>query len=235
MKIYTRGNAAKQWIAEQLSARFRGRPHQILDLGCGSGDLWSAYLASESSAKIIGVDIDRAAIERGRRAYADEARVELRVANAQKPLVEKNVDALVALSAIEHVVDRPAFLRTVWGALVPGGVAYLNYDAGHFRSKNLKERLMVPISQCLAAIGFEGSYMKAVHDATFRSEIEAQGFIVEHFCKHNLYPLKGFMRGAQDEQIHAWYAFEKDMNRLYAPEALDTVMWSSTFVIRKPT
>jgi ubiquinone/menaquinone biosynthesis C-methylase UbiE len=232
--IFTRGNAAKQWIAERLSVAFHGRPHRILDLGCGSGEIWEAYVKAEPGAHILGVDYDVQVIERGKKRFAATPSVELRVFDAQRPLEEGEFDVVVALSAIEHVVDRPAFLQTVWKALKPGGIAYLNYDAGHFRSRNLKERLMVPVSQLLAWAGMEGPYMKKVDDALFRSQAEKIGFRVEGLRKHNISPLKGFMRGANEEQVKAWYEFEEKMGTLYAPEALDPIAWSSTLVLRKP-
>ncbi len=227
--IYERGNAAKQWILEELDRRFASKQARILDLGCGDGSKWPTFLSAHPSIHVIGIDIDRAAIERG----AKHAQLELRVLDAQKPLQE-TFDAVIAFSAIEHVVDRVAFLKTVWSALAPGGVAYLNYDDGHFRSSDWKERLMVPVSQLLARVGIEGPYMKHVDDATFRRQAEAQGFRVVALRKHNLHPLKGFMRGASDEIIRAWVDFEEKLGTLYTPEQLDRVMWSSTLVLEKP-
>ena len=227
--IYERGNAAKQWILEELHCRFGSTQTRILDLGCGDGSKWPTFLSAHPSIHVVGIDTDRVAIERG----ATHAQLELRVLDAQKSMQE-TFDAAIAFSAIEHVVDRAAFLKTVWSSLASGGVAYLNYDDGHFRSSNWKERLMVPVSQLLAMIGVEGPYMKHVDDALFRRQAEAQGFRIVAFRKHNLHPLKGFMAGALDETIRAWVDFEEKLGSLYTPEQLDRIMWSSTLVLEKP-
>ena len=229
--LYERGNAAKQWILEELDQRFSGRSVRLLDLGCGNGSKWHVFLPAHPQMSVVGVDTDEVEIEHGL-AVAPPHLV-LRVSDAQHPITGP-FDAVTAFSAIEHVVDRPAFLKTVWTALGSGGVAYLNYDDGHFRSTNLKERLMVPVSQLLALVGLEGAYMKHVDDALFRKQAEVQGFRVIGMRKHNLGSVKGFMRGASDDAVSAWYAFEERLGELYKPEALDNVMWSTTLIVEKP-
>ena len=227
--LYERGNAAKQWILEELDRRFGSKQTRILDLGCGDGSKWPTFLSAHPSIQVVGIDTDRIAIEHG----VKHMQLELRVLDAQKP-IQETFDAVVAFSAIEHVVDRAAFLKTVWSSLTSGGVAYLNYDDGHFRSSNWKERLMVPVSQLLAMVGVEGPYMKHVDDALFRRQAETQGFRVVALRKHNLHPLKGFMAGASDDAIRAWVDFEEKLGSLYTSEQLDCIMWSSTLILEKP-
>ena len=231
MTLYERGNAAKQWIFTELEKRLQNQEFQVLDMACGDGSKWPRFLETHVLVSVVGIDTDATAIARGQHAHA---RLMLRVADAQQPIAEGSFQAVTAFSAMEHVVDHAALLKTVWDALAAGGVAYLNYDVGHFRSWNVKERLMVPVSQLLARMGIEGSYMKQVNDARFRAQAEAQGFRVTGFRKHNLHPLKGFCRGASEDAVRAWYAFEEELGRLYAPEALDCVMWSTTLVLQKP-
>lgn len=229
--IYVANNAAKQWILEELANQ---QPDRILDLACGNGKVWQRFLQQHPALRVLGVDTDTRAIEQGKKMYGESQNIELRVHDAQAPVQEGSFDVVVALSAIEHVVDRPAFLRTVWTALKSGGVAYLNYDAGHFRSHNLKEYLMIPISQALARLGFEGPYMKEVDDALFSSQANQIGFEMIELRKHNIFFLKHFMRSAEDGALEDWFDFEKRMNRHFSSAALDRLMWSSTLVIRKP-
>lgn len=231
--IYEPGNAAKQWILEEIDRRFGQRPAQILDLACGNGRIWKRFLETHPAIKVVGVDYDSRAIEQGRSAYANNHQMDLRVFDAQKSL-DEIFDMVVAMSAIEHVVDRPAFLRTVWLALKPQALAYLNYDSGHFCSRNLKARAMVPISQILAFFGWQKWYMKRVDDPAFLAQAEAQGFKILEIKKHNLCPLKGFMRGASEEAVVDWVEFEKKLNDRFSVEQLDKVMWSTTAVVQKP-
>ncbi len=238
----------------QLPASSFAESPRILDLACGDGSKWKSFALAHPHWTIVGVDTDARAIARGVKALGGIANVQLVVGDAQgsresrvvsreseqsasthdSRLTTHDYDAVVALSAVEHVVDRAAFLKTVWEALKPGGIAFLNYDVGHFRSWNPKERIMVPVSQILAMFGVEQFYMKRVKDRKFLELAKAQGFRHLRTTKHNLHPLKGFMRKASDEQLRTWFAFESSMNHLYAPDDLDRVMWSTTMVLEKP-
>ncbi len=231
--MYSAGNTAKQWILEQLSERFADSPAFILDLACGTGWIWESFLTAHQGVRVTGVDFDKRAITEGRKHYQGHARIDLRIGDAQRPVEEEAYDAVIALSAIEHVVDRPAFLQTVFRALKRGGIAYLNYDAGHFRSSNLRERLMVPVSQALAVIGIQGPYMKKVDDALFCAQAEHAGFRVLGLRKHNLAVLKGIMRGAPEETIRSWYELEEALGKSASLDALDPIMLSTTVVLEK--
>ncbi len=233
MMIYERGNAAKQWIFEELDRIYGDRAYRVLDLAGGSGRIWKTFLESHKNIRVTVIDTDERAIRQGQQMYQGNLCIEHRVADAQR-VVQDQFDVVVAMSAIEHVVDRPAFLRTVFNALSSGGNAYLNYDDGHFRTRDLRQRVMVPVSQLLAMVGIEGPYMKHVDDQTFRASAESLGFTIIDFRKHHLMPLKGFMRGASDEALREWFSFERHLNQLFTPEKLDEVMWSSTLVVQKP-
>lgn len=233
MTIYERGNAAKQWMLQDIHQRYGDRTIRILDLAGGSGRIWQSFLASHPNVSVVSIDTDTAAIERGKKMYAGSSQMNLRIYDAQKPL-EGSFDLVTAMSAIEHVVDRPAFLKTAWTSLASGGYAYLNYDVGHFRSSSIKERLMVPMSQLLALFKIEGPYMKKVDDALFRSQAEVIGFRVITTKKHNLGSLKGHMRSATDAQLAVWFEMEDRMNEVFTPEQLDPIMFSTTLVLQKP-
>jgi len=233
MTLYSKNNAAKQWILEQLSRRFVDRSATILDLACGSAWIWTTFIDRHPFVRIVGADTDAVAIAKGKGMYQGESRVDLRVADAQRPLEEGAYDAVIALSAIEHVVDRKAFLETVFRALAIGGVAYLNYDDGHFRSTNWKERVMVPVSQFLAMMGVEGPYMKRVNDAEFQRMAQEVGFRVIGLRLHNIAPLKGLLKDADDESVAAWYAFEELLGARLPAERLRSHAYSATLVLEK--
>lgn len=217
-----------------MDLRYGQASFRVLDLACGNGSVWPAFLSSHPAVRVIGVDTDAEAIRSGQKTFSGNTQIDLRVFDAQHPLPDGSFDVVVALSAMEHVVDHPAFLKTAWTALKSGGIAYLNYDVGHFRSHDWKERLMVPVSQLLARVGIEGPYMKQVDDARFRVQAERQGFTVEGLRKHNLHALKKFMKGASDQAVHDWYAFEERLGQQFPPEQLDGLLWSSTFILKRP-
>jgi|GEM_PF-1888764 len=232
--IYSPGNAAKQWIFEELDAHFKHQGGMIFDLCCGTGQLWKSFLETHPGVRYQGIDFDNAAIQKAQHHFQPVGdRVTFLAGDAQaKHSIQ--ADIATAFSAIEHVLDRKAFLQTVFDSLVPGGKAYLNYDAGHFRSHDIKERVMVPVSQLLAYFGYEQSYMKKVDDRLFRQQAQAIGFQIIETRKHNMSGLKRFMRGKNLEAVQAWYTFEERMGKLYSPEDLDVAFLSTTLVLRKP-
>ena len=232
--IYSPGNAAKQWIFDEIHRRFDDRPIRVLDLGCGNGSIWKKFAETHPNVRIDGVDMNAAVIQDGVRRYSNHDNVSLSIFDAQKQYGEKGFEVITALSALEHVVDHKAFLKTVWDALSSGGVAFLNYDVGHFRSYNIKERIMVPVSQLMAKFGVEGKYMKRVNDKKFLSQIEKQGFIVERFMKHNIGCLKRRMKEGGDDSVRLWVDFENKLNSEMRPEELDSLMLSTTVFIRRP-
>lgn len=162
MTIYTTGNAAKQWILSELHERFGDSAFRVLDLGCGAASSWVKFLEMHPHARYIGYDYDKVAIAKGRMDLVSLSNVALHDGDAQLLVMDGDYDVVTAFSAVEHVVDRLVFLKTVFASLKSGGLAYLNYDDGHFRSHDLKERIMVPVSQSVAcSFWFSGTIYEA--------------------------------------------------------------------------
>src|SRR5690242_17835098 len=109
MIIYERGNAAKQWIFEELDRVYGDQTYRVLDLAGGSGRIWKTFLETHKNIRVTVIDTDVRAIRQGQQMYQGNSCIELRVADAQHP-IQDQFDVVVAMSAIEHVVDRPAFL-----------------------------------------------------------------------------------------------------------------------------
>lgn len=235
MKLYSRNNPAKQWMLEEIERIAADHPVRICDLGCGAGSVWPDLLRDHPEITYVGLDTDVKEIERAKKHFAACPNASVKVADAQRFAEESGrFDIVTAFSALEHVVDLDAFIATALGLLRSGGIALLNYDAGHFRSHDLKERLMVPVSQILAKIGIEGPYMKEVDDAKLAAIVSAKGGVVEKTMKHNFHPLKQLFKGANDETISDWFAFEGRLNEHVPKERLHRLMWSTTLVMKKP-
>ncbi|MBE7525486.1 methyltransferase domain-containing protein [Patescibacteria group bacterium] len=237
--IFSHNNPAKEWILQELAARADRGPFSVCDLACGSGSVWPAFLLEYPSVRYVGKDTDAAAIERGRKAMAGIPNARMDVADAQiLPEEEGSYDVVTALSALEHVVRIDKFLDTVFRLLKPGGVAYLNYDDGHFTSHNPKERIMVPVSQVLALVGIEGPYMKRVNDADIIRLIEERGGKVLAVRKNNLAAMKGFTKGHKsglmgDDVLREWFAFENRLNDMLSPAQLSKIFGATTVVMQK--
>lgn len=238
--IFSHNNPAKEWILQELARKAEQGPFSVCDLACGSGLVWPSFLRAYPNVRYVGKDTDIEAVERGRNAMKDIPNARLDITDAQIPPNEEGVyDVVTALSALEHVVRIDRFLDTTFRLLKPGGIAYLNYDDGHFTSHNIKERIMVPVSQVLAAFGIEGPYMKRVSDADVIRMIQERGGKVLAVRKNNLATLKGFTKAHKsglmgDDVLREWFAFENRLNDLLAPAQLSKIFGATTVVMQKP-
>ena len=229
-------SSAKEWIFRQLAERAAHGPVRVCDLACGSGSSWHDFLLRFPQVMYVGSDTDREAIEQARRAFADVPTATFSVADAQRAAQEKDsYDVVTAFSALEHVVHLEPFVQHALTILKPDGIAYLNYDNGHFHSHDPKERLMVPVSQLLARFGIEGPYMKEVDDEELCGFIRKQGGQVLQVRKHHFSTLKGFMKKyrTREEVLNAWFAFEDRLNELVSAHELARTCGATTVVVKR--
>ena len=95
----------------------------VLDVGCGTGELAARLLATFPDISLIGVDLDEPHLARAReksRAFADRARFEKDDALAlQKP--DNHFDLVVSRHVIQAVPDAPKALAEMRRVLKPGG------------------------------------------------------------------------------------------------------------------
>ena len=98
---------------------------RILDLGCGDGRLLALVLERFPQASGIAIDFSPAMLERARRRFADDERVEVREHNLDRRLPDLGkFAAAVSSFAIHHLTHERK--RTLYGEvfalLLPGGV-----------------------------------------------------------------------------------------------------------------
>jgi len=101
----------------------RGR--RVLDAACGEG--YGSWLLAGAAAEVIGVDLDRAAIDHAVQRYA--ARPNLRYVQAScasLPLAAQSVDLIVSFETIEHLEGQEAMLAEFRRVLAPGGALIIS-------------------------------------------------------------------------------------------------------------
>ncbi|HUS70379.1 MAG TPA: class I SAM-dependent methyltransferase [Anaerolineae bacterium] len=87
------------------------RGDQVLDIGCGMGAV--AYdLAEKAGAYVVAIDLSADNIAQARHRYA-HPRVEYRLGDALQELPEGPFDVVTLSNVLEHLPDRPRFLRRV--------------------------------------------------------------------------------------------------------------------------
>ncbi len=94
-------------------------PGAILDVGCGNGTITQAVAAALSERPLIGLD---SSPEQIAFAQANHAAPNLRyqVGDAET-LPDQKFAAVLAILMVQYLVDLPAFLRSVYAHLQPGG------------------------------------------------------------------------------------------------------------------
>lgn len=105
---------------------------QVLDVGCGRGVL-SLRLAQGGASRVLGVDLDAAAVARARAgvdAFFPQVadRVEFLAADVGDLGVDQRFDLAVSKDAFEHIADLPAVLATLHRVLEPGGRLYAGFS-----------------------------------------------------------------------------------------------------------
>ena len=108
------------------------RGKDVLDFGCGEGQLAFLFASKGLAKSITGVDIDTAALDRakaelaGLPEFADTLRfVEGDVAGL--PVEDESVDVITAFDCMEHVMEPGAILADWARVLRPGGRVLLEW------------------------------------------------------------------------------------------------------------
>ncbi len=133
----TDGNDASLDVRYSVEAycddEFFSRPMRILDYGCGSGSSTMALARLFPHAELVGVDFveEFLAIARSRAAHYGVERAEFRrvQASGTETVPETSrFDAAFLNAVYEHLLpsERPRVLASIWGAMKPGAILFLN-------------------------------------------------------------------------------------------------------------
>jgi SAM-dependent methyltransferase len=96
------------------------RGERVLDIGCGIGAL-AFDMAQNSSAYVVGIDLhqDNIAIARARYAHDN---VLYEVGDVLHTPLQGHFDVAVLSNVLEHLPERPQFLRSLIGAVKPSRI-----------------------------------------------------------------------------------------------------------------
>ncbi|RUT43242.1 class I SAM-dependent methyltransferase [Paenibacillus anaericanus] len=100
-------------VVELLNAQ---QGEQILDLGCGTGDL--SHEIAQSGAYVLGMDYSAQMIEQASNKYPEN---DFRVGNAEQFTLDQPVDSVFSNAALHWVKNASSVVASIWNALKPGG------------------------------------------------------------------------------------------------------------------
>lgn len=176
------GKPREEWEAEEflqsrdgflrLKAQARLEGCVVLDLACGTGVKTTSYAAASPEARlVVGVDVDAAALQRGRSFSCQRGGTRvafLRADAAALPFKDQSIDLVVSENAFEHVPDPGTTLREVGRVLKRRGVLSLRFFPMYYSpyGSHLWDFLSVPWAHVWAS-------GKAV-TAAYRRIVEAE-------------------------------------------------------------
>jgi ubiquinone/menaquinone biosynthesis C-methylase UbiE len=115
-----------------LLIEFAGIDHgaNVLDVGCGTGNLALALLQSPKFAKVSGIDFSQAYIDHAARRSSDP-RVEFKVADAcALPFGDASFDHALSMLVLQFIPQADRAIREMKRVLRPGGImAAATWDA----------------------------------------------------------------------------------------------------------
>jgi trans-aconitate methyltransferase len=146
---------------------------QILDLGCGTGDLTNEI--ANAGAVPFGIDLSSSMIETARRKYPD---IQFSVENAVGYKTPKTFDAVFSNAALHWMKQAPKVVEAIWYALRPGG-----RFVAEFGGKGNVATIIQSISNGLAEYGISATernpwYFPSIGEYT--TLLEKQGFRVTY-------------------------------------------------------
>ncbi len=113
------GQVEVEHLHRYFLARHLAQGLDVLDIASGEG--YGSALLAQTARSVVGVDIDRAAVEHARAAYlAQNLRFEQGSAQSI-PLPDQSVDCVVSFETIEHFSEQKQFLSEIKRVLRPGG------------------------------------------------------------------------------------------------------------------
>lgn len=167
-----------------------------LEIGCGGGDVaFDVARMTGPLGRVVGTDIDEAALDLGRREAADLQlnNVEFRVGDITQSAFAPEFDLVHARFVLTHLADPASALGNMRGALRPGGVMVVeDIDfRGHFsypesaalarfveiysaivRQKGADPNIGPRVPSLLTEAGFENVEMRVVQPAGMVGEVK---------------------------------------------------------------
>ena len=124
--IHKKYSSNKMGFAKWIYSNYKfERDMNILELGCGTGEMWKDNLSVLNGAKIILTDFSEAMVNRTKELLNESKNISYNIVNIEEiPYEEKRFDAVIANMMLYHVKNIPKALSEVNRVLKDKGVFY---------------------------------------------------------------------------------------------------------------
>jgi len=119
----------------------------ILDIGCGTGNLFPMLLARlKEDGLLYGLDPSRQMLKRASSKFTDP-RIRLIEAFSENiPLQDETIELITVFSCFPHLRNKKVCLREWFRVLVPKGIALIFHTQGRENINNIHRTLPAPIN-----------------------------------------------------------------------------------------
>lgn len=124
--IHKRYSSNKMGFAKWIYSNYEFEPNMhILELGCGTCEMWVGNLDALNGSKIILTDFSEAMVNKAKKNLKDSKNISYNVVNIEEiPYEENEFDAVIANMMLYHVPNIPKALTEVNRVLKDGGTFY---------------------------------------------------------------------------------------------------------------
>lgn len=233
--MYSNNNTAKEYVLRRVSSSIsQDENSSILDFACGTCLIWKSFLEKYPQTNFSGFDFNDDSIKTAKKSFPNFKET-IHALDGQKELpFKQQFDIITTFSSLEHVLDKKAFLENIKKLLKSGGIAYLNYDSGHFRSGKITN-IYNYISRILATTGItEKYYTKKVSLGEIKMLLEKLDLEILDIKYFNLSELKKIHKEIRDEALlEKWYEYELCLNNYPNKDFLEAKFLSTVIEIKR--
>jgi ubiquinone/menaquinone biosynthesis C-methylase UbiE len=213
--MYSNNNTAKEYVLRNIAKRLDGNKNaSILDFACGTCLIWKNFLNTYNQANFNGFDFNAESIRIAKENFPNFKKNIIALDGQKKLPFDDQFDIITTFSSLEHVVNKYAFLKNIKHLLKSDGVAYLNYDSGHFRS-GLQTTIYNYLSQLLTKLGITEKYFtKKVCLLEIKNILNKLNLEIISIKYFNLPELKKIYKTINlPNLLEDWYEYELSINQ----------------------
>lgn len=168
-----------QVVSRIIESGFLSNSKEILDLGCGDGELTAAFAANLPQALILGGDVSKAMIEVALQQHA-ASNLRFVEMDAEKLDFKNQFDAVVSVNCLHFVDNQKRAIEQIYHALKPGGKAFLiaTPESSNNDIKKICRSIILSCRWLPHFVGFRSTH-SFLSKKEYRETLKKTGFLVD--------------------------------------------------------